>query len=42
MVGQVQGWLDTYSGNYVCSTQIWKEAFRHYDGEPKKFEANEI
>ena len=42
MAGQVQGWLDAYSGTHVCSTQIWREAFRHYDGEPKKFETNEI
>ena len=27
MAGQVQGWLDGYAGTYVCSRQIWKEAF---------------
>ena len=42
MAGQVQGWLDGYAGTYVCSRQIWKEAFNHYDGEPKKYETNEI
>lgn len=42
MEGQVQGWLDGYSGIHVCSRQIWKEAFNHYDGEPKKYETNEI
>lgn len=42
MAGQVQGWLDGYAGIYVCSRQIWKEAFNHYDGEPKKYETNEI
>lgn len=42
MAGQVQGWLDGYSGIHVCSRQIWKEAFNHYDGEPKKYETNEI
>ena len=42
MAGQVQGWLDGYSGTYVCSRQIWKDAFNHYDGEPKKYETNEI
>ena len=42
MAGQVQGWLDSYSGDYACSKQIWKEAFHHYDGEPKKYETNEI
>lgn len=42
MTVQVQGWLDDYSGDYVCSTQIWKKAFHHYDGEPKKYETNEI
>ncbi len=38
MAGQVQGWLDGYSGIYVCSRQIWNEAFSHYEGEPKKFQ----
>jgi hypothetical protein len=42
MAGQVQGWLDGYAGTYVCSRQIWKEAFNHYDGEPRKYETNEI
>ena len=37
MAGQVHGWLDGYAGTYVCSRQIWKEAFNHYDGEPKKY-----
>lgn len=36
MAGQVHGWLDGYAGTYVCSRQIWKEAFNHYDGEPKQ------
>ena len=26
----------------VCSVQIWKEVFDHFDREPKKFETNEI
>lgn len=26
----------------VCSVQIWKEVFDHFDREPKKFEINEI
>ena len=42
MAGMIQGWLDSYDGNYVCSIQLWKNAFNHYDGEPKKFETNEI
>ena len=42
MAGQVQGWLDGYAGTYVCSRQIWKEEFNHYDGEPRKYETNEI
>ena len=27
---------------HVCSVQIWKEAFDHFEREPKKFETNEI
>lgn len=38
----IQGWLDAYKGSHVCSVQIWKEAFDHFDREPKKFETNEI
>ena len=26
----------------VCSAQIWKEVFDHFDREAKKFEINEI
>ena len=26
----------------VCSVQIWKEVFDHFDREAKKFEINEI
>ena len=26
----------------VCSVQIWKEVFDHFDREPKKFEINGI
>ena len=26
----------------VCSVQIWKEVFDHFDREPKKIEINEI
>lgn len=26
----------------VCSVQIWKEIFDHFDRQPKKFEINEI
>lgn len=42
MAGTIQGWLDAYKGTHVCSVQIWKEAFDHFDREPKKFETNEI
>ena len=42
MAVMIQGWLDTYKGSHVCSVQIWKEAFDHFDREPKKFETNEI
>lgn len=24
MAGMIQGWLDSYDGNYVCSIQLWK------------------
>lgn len=27
---------------WVCSVQIWKEVFDHFDREPKKIEINEI
>ena len=40
--GMIQGWLDAYKGTHVCSVQIWKEAFDHFEREPKKFETNEI
>lgn len=42
MAGMIQGWLDAYKGTHVCSVQIWKGAFDHFDREPKKFETNEI
>ena len=40
LAGTIQGWLDNYKGNYVCSIQIWSEAFNHGDREPKKYETN--
>lgn len=40
--GMIQGWLDSYEGDHVCSIQIWKEVFAHYDQEPKKFQTNDI
>ena len=42
MAGMIQGLLDAYKGTHVCSVQIWKEAFDHFEREPKKFETNEI
>lgn len=33
LAGTIQGWLDNYKGNYVCSIQIWSEAFNHGDRE---------
>ncbi len=42
LAGTIQGWLDNYKGNYVCSIQVWSEAFNHGDREPKKYETNEI
>lgn len=35
MAGMIQGWLDAYKGTHVCSVQIWKGAFDHFDREPK-------
>lgn len=35
MAGMIQGWLDAYKGSHVCSVQIWKEAFDHFDGSRK-------
>lgn len=32
VAGMIQGWLDRYDRNYVCSIQLWKNSFNHYDG----------
>ena len=37
-----QEMLNQQRDSHVCSVQIWKEAFDHFDREPKKFETNEI
>ena len=29
------------NGKCVCSVQIWKEVFDHFDRQPKKIETNE-
>lgn len=42
MAGMIQGWLDSYKGDHVCSVQIWKEAFDRGGRESKKYETNEI
>ena len=39
--GLIQSWLDDYSGKYVCSQMIYKEALKNYD-HPPKWATNEI
>ena len=39
--GLIQGWLDEYQGEYVCSQMIYKEALGHLD-TPPKWATNEI
>lgn len=39
--GLIQGWLDGYEGQYVCSQMIYKEALGHLD-TPPKWATNEI
>ena len=39
--GVIQGWLDEYEGEYVCSHMLYHEALEHLDN-PKKWEMNEI
>lgn len=41
-VGLIQLWLDNFIGEYVCSLQIYKEAFHHEFDTPKDWELKEI
>lgn len=38
----IQGFLDGYSGNMVCSKMLYKEALNHAFEEPKQWEIREI
>ena len=40
--GMIQGFLDNYQGNAVCSKLIYKEALKHPFDEPKAWELREI
>lgn len=40
--GMIQGFLDGYSGNMVCSKMLYKEALNHPFDEPKQWEIREI
>ncbi len=40
--GQIQGFLEHYTGNVVCSKQLFKEALGHAFGEPKRWQLHNI
>lgn len=40
--GMIQGFLDEYKGNMVCSKQLYKEALKHSFDEPRQWEIREI
>ena len=40
--GMIQGFLDSYNGNMVCSKMLYKEALNHPFDEPKQWEIREI
>ena len=40
--GMIQGFLDGYSRNMVCSKMLYKEALNHPFDEPKQWEIREI
>ncbi len=40
--GQIMGFLESYSGNMVCSKLLYKEALNHTFEEPKQWEIREI
>ena len=39
--GLIQAYLDAYEGDYVCTTQLYREALRNF-GEPTRIESSEI
>ena len=39
--GLIQAYLDEYEGDYVCTTQLYREALRNF-GEPTRIESSEI
>ena len=38
----IQAFLDSYTGDTVCSKQLYKEALNHAFDEPKQWEIREI
>lgn len=40
--GMIQAYLDKYTGDAVCSKQLYKEALNHTFDEPKQWEIREI
>ena len=40
--GQIQGFLEHYTGNVVCSKQLFKEALGHAFEEPKRWQLQNI
>lgn len=40
--GLIQAYLETFTGNQVCSKQLYKEALNHAFDEPKQWEIREI
>ena len=38
----IQAFLDSYSGDTVCSKQLYREALNHAFDEPKQWEIREI
>ena len=40
--GMIQAYLDKYTGETVCSKQLYKEALNHAFDEPKQWEIREI
>lgn len=41
-VGLIQAYLEKFTGNQVCSKQLYKEALNHAFDEPKQWEIREI
>lgn len=40
--GVIQGFLDDYTGKYVCTRLLYAEAFNHLYDEPREFELRDI